>query len=370
MKAEAKARVAIIGTNGIPARYGGFETLAEYLAKYLHADFDLFVYCAKTPKSKRLKSFNNASLIYLPFKANGWQSMVYDALSILHGFVIADVLVILGFSGVFAFPLRVLFRKKIVFNIGGIEWKKVRGTKTLGPVEIAAKKWFERICVHFSDLIVVDNQVLSDYVRKVYGIPSMLVEYGGDHAVRVPVTRALAEKYPFLANRYDVTVARAQEDMNIHILIEAYKEIPGRNLVVVSNWEISEYGKKLKAENKDRYSNIFLQDAVYDLNAINAIRSSADVYIHSHSLCGTAPSLTEAMCLGLPVICFDVDTNRATTEDKSYYFGDAPSLSRILSGLDERSTRQLAEHMHEIAERRYTWNRIANLYKQCIDRVT
>ena len=111
MNAGKKKKVAIIGTNGIPAKYGGFETLAEYLVKYLNTEYDLFVYCAKTPKSNRLERFNNARLIYLPFKANGWQSMVYDAVSIFHSLFIADVLVILGFSGVFAFPLRVFFKK-------------------------------------------------------------------------------------------------------------------------------------------------------------------------------------------------------------------------------------------------------------------
>jgi glycosyltransferase involved in cell wall biosynthesis len=367
MNARKKKRVAIIGTNGIPARYGGFETLAEYLVKYLNMEFDLSVYCAKTPKSRRLRRYSNARLIYLPFKANGWQSMVYDALSIIHGFFIADVLVILGFSGVFAFPLRVFFNKKIVFNIGGIEWKKVRGTRALGPLEIAAKKWFERICVHFSDVIIVDNQALWEYVKAVYNVTSVLAEYGGDHAVHVPVSEELVDKYPFLAKQYDVTVARAQEDMNIHILIEAYKEMPGRNLVVVSNWEISEYGIKLRLENKGKYPNIVLLDAVYDLRELNAIRGNGDIYIHTHSLCGTAPSLTEAMHLGLPVICFDVDTNRATTEGKSFYFTDASSLKHIVSQLHDGSMRQLGKDLFEIAERRYAWKRIAQLYKQCID---
>ena len=68
-------KVAIIGANGLPARYGGFETLTHHLTLNLKNDFDFIVYCSKTPKTKRLKQFNGVKLKYLPFKANGWQSV-------------------------------------------------------------------------------------------------------------------------------------------------------------------------------------------------------------------------------------------------------------------------------------------------------
>lgn len=360
----AKTRVSIIGTNGIPARYGGFETLAEHLAEALSGEFDLAVYCARTPRRARRASFKGARLVYIPFRANGGQSMIYDAVSILHSYLTSDVLMILGFSGVAAFPLKRLFGKKIVFNIGGIEWQKVRGHRLSAGLEVAAKKWFERVCVRNSDVVVVDNKVLEDYVRERYGAAAVLAEYGGDHAVAVPATDALRARYPFLAGDYDVSISRAQEDMNIHVLIEAYAGLPGRNLVVVSNWGISEYGRRLKRETC--YPNITLQDAVYDLDEINAIRSNARLYIHSHSLCGTAPSLAEAMSLGLPILCYDVATNRATTEGRSRYFQDAPSLRAVLTGMDEASRELLGRDMREIARRRYSWERIVGLYRRAI----
>lgn len=363
-----KKKIALIGTNGIPAKYGGFETLTEYLAKNLNKDFEVSVYCSKTPKKNRLKSYLNSKLIYLPFRANGWQSMIYDAVSIIHAFFYADVLVILGFSGIFAFPFKIFFKKKkVVFNIGGIEWQKVRGKKALASIEIKAKKWFEKVCVHFSDVVVTDNEVLWDYVKDTYNIDSVLAEYGGDHAVHKPVNGVLIEKYPFLSEKYDISISRAQEDMNIHMLIETYKKIPNRFLVIISNWNTSKYGTDLKNENKNKYPNIFLQDAVYNLDELNAIRSNAQIYFHTHSLCGTAPSLTEAMSLGLPVICFDADTNRSSTEEKSYYFKDPESLIDILLKLDNSSIKLLGEKMKEIAKRRYNWKRITGIYRTCIE---
>ena len=270
--------------------------------------------------------------------------MIYDAVSIIHAFFYSDVLVILGFSGIFAFPFNYFFKKKkIIFNIGGIEWQKVRGKKTFAPIEIIVKKWFEKVCVSYSDVVVTDNQVLWDYVKETYHIDSVLAEYGGDHAVRKSITETLVEKYPFLSKKYDVSISRAQEDMNIHMLIEAYKEIPDRNLVIVSNWETSEYGLKLKIENDEKYPNIYLQDAVYNLDELNTIRCNGEIYFHTHSLCGTAPSLTEAMSLGLPVICYDIDTNRSSTEEKSYYFKNSNSLISILNKLEESDLKLLSE---------------------------
>ena len=91
------------------------------------------------------------------------------------------------------------------------------------------------------------------------------------------------------------------------------------------------------------------------------------MYLHTHSLCGTAPSLVEAMYLGLPVVCYDVETNRATTENKSYYFTDNLTLIDVLSKIDKQLMLKLGNEMKKIAERRYTWERIVSLYKKLMD---
>ena len=131
----AKKKIAIIGTNGVPAKYGGFETLTQNLIKYLDKNsLDITVYCSNLSGKNKPKTYNGANLIYFPFKANGWQSLFYDFFSILHGLIFSDILIILGFSGAFAFPFKKIFNKKIIYNIGGIEWKKVRGRKLEGEV--------------------------------------------------------------------------------------------------------------------------------------------------------------------------------------------------------------------------------------------
>jgi glycosyltransferase involved in cell wall biosynthesis len=359
-------KIAIIGTNGLPARYGGFETLAEYLAKGLSSEYELYCYCSKTPKKERLKEYQNTKLLYLPFRANGWQSIIYDSCSIIYSLFRHDILLVLGSSGTFVLPLGFLYKKKIILNIGGIEWQKIRGGHFTAKFEIWVKKRLEYIGIKSSDQVIVDNQVLHDYVIKQYNITPALAEYGGDHAVLMPVSSLFVKKYPFLQTEYDVTVSRAQEDMNIHMVIEAYKNVLHRKIVIISNWGISDYGIKLKKTNINKYQNIILLDAIYDLKLLNAIRGNASIYLHTHSLCGTAPSLVEAMYLGLPVICFDVPTNRASTEGKALYFKDIQALISILNKLDGQKLAVLRNDMREISHRRYIWSRIIEVYRGVI----
>ena len=364
-----KKKVVLIGTNGVPAHYGGIETLAEYLTRDLNEDYVLYCYCSKTPKEKQLESYHNTKLIYVPLKANGWQSIFYDGWTILRSLCKHDVLVILGCSCPPAMWLKVLFRKPIVLNaIGGKETEKVRGAKLFGKVEVAIKKWMEGIQAHYADYVIIDNAANVELFEKKHHVKALLAEYGGDHAQSEPVTPEMREKYPFLNGKYDVTVSRAQEDMNIHMVIDAYKQVPERTVVIVSNWQKSEYGQKLYGENAGKYANIILLNAIYDQKELNTIRSNAALYLHTHSMCGTAPSLVEAMYLSLPVICFKVPTNLETTEHKSLYFETVPELVKTLKGLDDSTVEKLKSDLHEIALRRYNWKRISGIYKDCIDK--
>jgi len=365
----AKKKVALIGTNGLPAHYGGIETLAEYLARDLNEDYDLYCYCSKTPKEKQIETYRNTHLIYSRWKANGWQSILFDGTTILRSLRKHDVLVVLGCSCPFVMPFKALTKKGVVYNsIGGREADKVRGWKPLGKLELAIKKTFSSWAVKNADYVIIDNAANIERFENRYGFKPLLAEYGGDHAQAEPITEEAKKKYPFLGGQYDVTVSRAQEDMNIHMVIDAYKQVPERKVVIISNWQKSEYGQNLYAENAGKYDNIILQNAIYDQKELNTIRSNATLYLHTHSMCGTAPSLVEAMYLGLPVICFKVPTNIETTEQKSIYFESVPELVEVLKKMDDATLNQLKIDLNEIALRRYNWKRISDIYKECIDK--
>ena len=101
-----KKKLAIIGTVGVPANYGGFETLAEHLVEELNERLEISVYCSgkKYKKTEQKSTHKGARLIYLPFDANGIQSVVYDCISVIHALFYADVLLILGVPSGFLLP--------------------------------------------------------------------------------------------------------------------------------------------------------------------------------------------------------------------------------------------------------------------------
>ena len=358
-----KTSVAIIGTTGLPARYGGFETLAQNLVDQLDPKFDITVYCSRKyyfGKFNNLpKNYKGAKLKYLPFNANGYQSILYDFISIIHAARKSDVLLVLGISGAIAFPFIKLFTKKpILVNIDGQEWNRAKWNKL-------AKKFLslsERIALRFADTVIADNKVIYDYIEQVHSCKQVeLIEYGADHVVKIEKSYEALAKYKFLNAPYSFNVSRIEVENNVHLILEAFSKTPNRNLVIIGLWNHNEYGINLKARYSS-YKNLFLLDPIYEQEQLDMIRSNADWYIHGHSAGGTNPSLVEAMALGLPIACFDVSYNRETTSNSCVYFKDAKGLSTIINTITKSEKTQIATAMQLIADQRYLWKHIANCY--------
>lgn len=355
-----KTNVAIIGTVGIPAKYGGFETLAEHLVDQLGDELALSVYCTtkKYSTDQRQSHYKRARLIYLPFDANGLQSIVYDCVSILHALFYADVLLILGVSGGFMIPLvRWFTRKKIIISIDGIEWKRNKWSK-LARWYLWAAEW---LAVRYSHADISDNESIQNYTAIRYKTLSQIIEYGADHTMTVSPTPEDRKRYSFLAKPYAFTVCRIEPENNIHLILEGFAKLPRHTLVLVGNWANSDYGLNLR----QRYqpcSNLLLLDPIYDQRELDLLRSNCLVYVHGHSAGGTNPSLVEAMYLGLPIMAFDVAYNRTTTENRAAFFRTADELVSHIQNTSIAQLKQQAALMKEIALRRYNWALIAQKY--------
>lgn len=355
-----KSKIAIIGTVGIPAKYGGFETLAEQLVTHLGNHYDFTVYCSpkKYAKTERMTSYKGAKLQYIPLNANGIQSIPYDTLSILHALKKHDVLLILGVSGAFLLPfVRWFTRKKIIISIDGIEWKRDKWS----PLAKLYLWLAESVAVRFSHIDISDNESIQDYTAMRYQTLSRVIEYGADHTLNVTPKVEDRIKYPFLKEKYAVKVCRIEPENKVHLVLEAFRKIEKIKLVLVGNWNHSEYGKNLKAT-YSHCPNITLLDPIYNQRTIDLIRGNAFVYIHGHSAGGTNPSLVEAMYLGLPIMAYSVSYNRTTTENKALYFNSEDELESHLIATYEKKLQEMGQEMKRIAERRYTWNTIARQY--------
>lgn len=356
-------KIAIIGVVGIPAKYGGFETLTEYLTKDLSDDFDLTVYCSSKSYTERLDEYNGAKLVYLPLDANGMQSVFYDCLSIFKALRFADNLLILGVSGCIFLPIAKLFSdKKIIVNIDGLEWKREKWSK---PAKIFLKL-SEKLAVKYADEVIADNKVIQDYVQREYSKTSHLITYGADQANRLPLSPQLLDKYRFLHKNYAFTVCRIEPENNLHIILEAIVQQDAVQMVIVGNWQASQYGADLRKRYAD-FDHIYLLDPIYDQNCLNQIRSNCFIYMHGHSAGGTNPSLVEAMYLGLPVFAFDINYNRETTEHGALFFSDSMELLKLLHQTDEASLAAIGNGMSEIAKKRYRWQSVLECYAALFD---
>ena len=134
---------------------------------------------------------------------------------------------------------------------------------------------------------------------------------------------------------------------------------------MVGNWNNSEYGKNIRSK-YSVFDNLILLDPIYNQRKLDLLRGNAYLYVHGHSAGGTNPSLVEAMYFGLPIITFDVSYNRTTTENKAYYFKNADDILKIIEGTRLPEFKQLGDKMKEIANRRYTWNVVAEKYNNLI----
>lgn len=351
-------KIALLGTVGVPGRYGGFETLAENIVHH-HARTGsasvLTVWCSSKDNATRPTNFKNADLRYVGLKANGVQSIPYDFLGLLDAIRTGhNRILLLGVSGAMVLPLiRIISRARIVTNIDGIEWKREKWNG-LARAFLRASEW---AAVRFSHEVIADNQAIAEHVRKTYGADCHVIAYGGDHALSHGSEGKAPEGLP---EAYALALCRIEPENNVHTILEAFSNLEAP-LVFVGNWDNNTYGRDLKA----RYGaipNLRILDPIYDPDALYALRSRASVYVHGHSAGGTNPSLVEMMHFGVPVLAHGCNFNRYSTEDRARYFITHDELTALVHKLTPEDVDKIGKDMQEIARRRYTWNVIGEAY--------
>ena len=353
---ETLKSISVLGTVGVPAAYGGFETLADNLVSYAELNVDsakLSVYCSgRTGKTTTYKS---ADLRYLNIGANGTSSILYDLCSLLSAIKHRDdVVLLLGVSGALFLPVfRLISRARVITNIDGIEWKREKW----GRWAKAFLRLSEAAAVRFSHVVIADNEGIAEHVLNDYGRTCNVIAYGGDHAIQV-------EPQPykgFLPSKFALALCRIEPENNVEMILEGFESHHGLDLVFVGNWSSSDFGRKMRARFGTQ-PNIHLLDPIYDASVLRTIRSKAQVYVHGHSAGGTNPSLVEMMHFGVPILAFDCSFNRHSTDQCAIYFGSSDELSECLTGFDSVKSKRCGAAMRHIAAERYTWDLIGKQY--------
>lgn len=351
-------RIAIVGTRGIPNNYGGFETLAESLVRELSKQFEFTVYCSSKNLKTNRREFGGAKLEYIDISSHGAAGILYDSIALSKATKSHEKVLLLGFGAGFAVPLLKKHRHKLIVNVGGQDWKRAKWSKpTQRLIKLA-----ERNLVKYASNVISDNLGISQYFMEEYARESIMIEYGGDQARKMPITSEVVKAYPFLLSPYAFSVARIQPDNNIEMMLKAFSSLGDIPFVIVGNWQESKYGRKLLQEYSKR-KNLVLHPAIYDRDMLDVLRSNCRFYVHGHSAGGTNPALVEAMFLELPIFAFSSGFNELTTEGKAIYFHTEFDLAEKVRNFQISALGKVGESLGKIARVRYRWELIASKYR-------
>lgn len=353
--ANLKKKIHIIGSAGIPARYGGFETFTEQVARILCEDFDISVYCSSQfySPNEQDANWNGIRRLFLPISANGFRSIIYDLKGIRKSRRSADTIIILGVgTGLFLFSFTKRIRQKIWLHIDGIEWKRKKWN-------FFAKQFLYisfRFGIKFAKKILIDNEALIKTIPERLRSKIILTSYGGNH---LPPAKGPSQ-YDF---PYALMIARAEPENNLELVLEAFIARGQLKLIVVSNWENTKYGRRLLKKFSE-HPLISLLAANYNQEILQNYRKYCKYYIHAHSAGGTNPSLIEAMFSNRPIFIMNNDFNRNTSNELAYYFNSKEELINLLENTKESDLRKSAQLMYSYAMEYYSWKRVGNILRQ------
>ena len=313
-----KKRLRILGTRGVPAQHGGFETFAEYLAIYLvNLGWDVTVYCQEYGFGDiYIDKWQGVQRVHIPvFQKGAKGTIIFDWKSTMHAAKSPGLILTLGYNtAIFCIIYRIKKIKNII-NMDGIEWKR--------------DKWnfFERAWLYLNELsgCFFGNQLVADHpeiklhlATRVNERKITMIPYGSEMIKSADVN--IIRSFGLEPKCYAIVIARPEPENSILEIVSAFsRKKRNSNLVVLGDYSDcnSTYCKKVK----DVASNevIFL-GAIYDKNKVQALRFHASLYIHGHQVGGTNPSLVESLGAMNPVLAHDNKYNRWVAGNINRYF--------------------------------------------------
>lgn len=326
-------KFSIVGSHGYRASYGGWDALVNNLVDLRSEGGETIVFNPRETLVVQPADQSGVSVVQLPLSASGIQGLVYDSVSIVSSAFKGFNILMLGMGAMPVMMIvKIMFlgKPRVVVNVGGIEWERPQ----FGRLARAYLKFCFWLARKTADVIILDNDHYLKFIEnperdraKVAVIP-----YGGDidYSIDKP-TNELIERFPFLEDSYFLSISRSIEDNKIRELCQEFVGVDDLNLVVCSNFSASEYGRSVLNEYSG-HQNIFLVDGLYEKPVIDYIRTHCRAYIHTHTLCGSAPSLIEIIVAARPVIAIDVPQNRFTLANSGGYFSDFSQLLSIIRG--------------------------------------
>ena len=375
--------VFIIGSRGLPAKYGGFETFVENLVGHqVSSQIQYHVACLSDKEAYHHFDYKGVDCFTIQAPKFGPARVIaYDMMAINYALklvkeqeIFQPVFYILGNTiGAFIAP----FSRKIhhaggifYINPDGLEWKRAKWAK---PVQ-AYLKYSEKLMTKHADLVISDNQGIEMYINKIYPwSKTTFIAYGTDLNLssltdQTTKVRDFFNQWQSKEKNYYLIVGRFVPENNYEIIIREFmKSQTQRDLLIVCNYQGNVYFDELRNKTGfDQDKRIKFVGTVYDQELLKYIRNQAFAYIHGHEVGGTNPGLLEALAQTDLNLVLDVDFNRQVAKGTAFYWQKADaSLVELIDQVDMKvDFSQLGQAAKENMKENYTWEKIVGEYEE------
>jgi glycosyltransferase involved in cell wall biosynthesis len=365
---KSSRQLSIVGTRGIPARHGGFETFAERLALHLTSrGWEVSVYCQLDGPGKRSEDhWRGIKRIKIPVTAQGAPgTMIFDWKSTWHASRKSRLVLTLGYNtAIFSLLYRIKGIPNII-NMDGLEWQRAKW----GPLE---KTWLylnDRVARRLANHLIADHPKIESYLREITPQDKItMIPYGADTIKDADVS--LIEALDLRPGQYCLVIARLEPENSILEIVTAFSSKQrGQQLIILGDFnpEQRPFHRSLSAAGSEE---VRFVGAIHDQPAVASLRHFATLYIHGHTVGGTNPSLVAAMGADVPVLAHDNGFNRWVCGGSAVYFDSEPELSLLLDRLleDNKEFKEQAAALLERQRSQFCWDDILSSYDACLTR--
>ena len=318
----------ILGTRGVPAAHGGFETFAEYLALYLvKQGWRVVVYCQEDGVGATYEDvWQGVERVHISVEQTGPKgTIVFDWKATAHAAKFDNLCLTLGYNtAIFCGLLRIKGVPNLI-NMDGIEWSRAKW----GSI---AKTWFWLNdwagCWLGNHLVADHPKIKLHLMSRVRENKITMIPYGADEVTNAPTDAVL--ELGLEPGQFLTVIARAEPENSLLEIVTGFSLKPrGYKLVVLGKYE-PEKNAYHRAVMNAAGSEVLFVGAIYDKTVVRALRFHSVAYVHGHQVGGTNPSLIEAMGAGNPIVANDNQFNRWVAGDSAKFFANAAEFSACL----------------------------------------